>query len=239
MSDGSRPRERVDNRVGVETPEAVEFELDLAGLVPRGAAWLIDGVLKVVVITVISVPMMVLGDAGGAAMLLLMFALSWLYNPLFEVFNGGRTPGKKALEIRVVNRDGTPVGWYGSIIRNLVRVVDGLPVGYVVGIIAMIVSGRFQRLGDLAGDTVVVYDGEQTATRDIKRLPDAEPIQIPVVLRPHEQEAIVDFAERSRALGRARSSELAGILRPMFDVATSSEAKEQTHGLAQRIVRWG
>ena len=230
---------RVDNRISVETPEAVEFDLDLAGVAPRAGAWAIDWMLKAAIVTVVAIVVGVIGDLAMSVVLLTMFGATWLYHPLFEVWQDGQTPGKKALSIRVVNRDGTPVGWYGAIVRNLVRVADAAPFGYVTGVVAMIVGGRFQRLGDLAGDTVVVYHRVSPGTLDAGRLPEAEPVQVPVVLHPHEQEAIVDYAERSPQLGRARSAELAGILGSMFDVADRDEAMVHLQGLAQRIVRWG
>ena len=142
-------------------------------------------------------------------------------------------------DVRVVNRDGTPVGWYGAVTRNLIRVVDFLPAAYVTGIVSMVISGRFQRLGDLAGDTVVVYDHAGYETTDVGQLPQVEPAKVPVVLQPHEQEAIVDFAERARRLGKGRSEELAEILSPLTDAATKEEATQAVYGLAQRIVRWG
>ncbi len=231
--------ERVDNRVSVETPEAVEFDLDLAGVIPRTGAWFVDGFLKMLILWGTAFAFFMLEEIGVGLIMLVMFVVMWLYNPLFEVFNQGRTPGKMIFDVRVVNRDGTPVGWYGAIIRNLVRVVDLLPFGYTTGVVAMVMSGRFQRLGDLAGDTVVVYHRGAYSTRDSGQLPDADPVQVPVPLQPHEQEAIVDFAERSRMLGRDRSAELAQILSPMTDATTRPEAVDSVYGVAQRIVRWG
>lgn len=231
--------QRVDNRISVETPEAVEFQLELAGLVPRASAWTIDWVLKMAVVAVVAIAGAIIPLVGMPVMMLASFGAMWLYNPLFEVFNDGQTPGKQVCELQVVHCDGTPVGWYGAIVRNLVRVVDMLPVGYATAVVSMIVSGRFQRLGDVAGDTVVVYRRRPTSRRDATRLPPADPVEVPVVLQPHEQEAIVAFAERSRTLGADRGAELAKILGPVVDAPTDKEAMQRLHGLAQRIVRWG
>ena len=231
--------ERVDNRVRVETPEAVEFDLDLAGVIPRTGAWMVDGFIKMFVIWAAAFLLIFLREIGVGLIFLVMFSLLWLYNPVFEILNQGRTPGKMVFDVRVVNRDGTPVGWYGAVTRNLIRVVDFLPAAYVTGIVSMVISGRFQRLGDLAGDTVVVYDRGAYETADVGRLPQAEPVKVPVVLQPHEQEAIVDFAERSRGLGRGRTEELAEILAPLTEASTAREATRSVFGLAQRIVRWG
>lgn len=236
----TRHLQRIDNRVSVETPEGVEYDLELAGISPRAGAWVVDFMIKTGVLWVGLLFVIPFGERlGMAIVLLVLFVTMWMYHPIFEIWKNGQTPGKMLFNVRVVNRDGTPVGWYGTIVRNLVRVVDLLPFGYVTGVMSMIISGRFQRLGDLAGDTLVVYHRGAYATRDLARLPEAEPVQIPVVLQPHEQEAIVDFAERAPMLGKARSAELASILTPISDASTGKSATRYLFGLAQRIVRWG
>ncbi len=67
----------------------------------------------------------------------------------------GATLGKMALGMRVVKVDGSPIGWSESIIRNLLRIVDGL-FGYLVGAISIWTSPLCQRLGDRAAHTVVI-----------------------------------------------------------------------------------
>ena len=42
------------------------------------------------------------------------------------------------------------------VIRNLLRPVDGLPLAYLLGGLACLISKRAQRLGDLAAGTIVV-----------------------------------------------------------------------------------
>ena len=46
---------------------------------------------------------------------------------LFETLAGGATPGKRAMDLRVVHVDGTPVGWSASVARNFLRMVDAFP----------------------------------------------------------------------------------------------------------------
>jgi uncharacterized RDD family membrane protein YckC len=90
--------------------------------------------------------------------LLLDLFLTTLYFLLFETLWGGRTPGKRMTQIRVVGEQGTGVGWRESVLRNLLRAVDTLPAGYLIGVLAMIFSPRGQRLGDLVAGTLVVRD---------------------------------------------------------------------------------
>lgn len=67
----------------------------------------------------------------------------------------GQPPGKRLLGLVVVHRDGSPCGFGGSLVRNLLRVLDGL-FYYALGLVVMLVSDRRQRIGDHAARTVVV-----------------------------------------------------------------------------------
>ncbi len=80
--------------------------------------------------------------------------LSIVYYIVMEATQGA-TLGKMALGLRVVKTDGSPISWTESIIRNLLRIIDGL-FFYLVGAIFIWTSPLKQRLGDRAANTVVV-----------------------------------------------------------------------------------
>ena len=115
--------------------------------------------------------------------------------------------------IRVVNANGTPVGWTGSLIRNLIRNIDALPGCYLFGFISVMLSEKFQRLGDLAAATLVVYETRAAAR---KKAFDIAPLPLRVPLSPEEQQAIVSFAERTPELTDDRADELAATVAPVF-----------------------
>ena len=77
----------------------------------------------------------------------------------------GQTIGKMALDIVVVTEDGDPIDYGPAAIRTLLRIVDALPAFYLVGIVAVLVTDRKQRLGDLVADTVVVRASETESLR--------------------------------------------------------------------------
>ncbi len=81
------------------------------------------------------------------------FILEWGYYVFFETTASGRSPGKRALSLRVVKEGGYPIGFIDSVLRNLLRGADFLPVGYVVGLFAMAGDARFRRLGDRVAGT--------------------------------------------------------------------------------------
>jgi uncharacterized RDD family membrane protein YckC len=78
-----------------------------------------------------------------------------LYYILLEGYLG-QTFGKMVLGIKVVREDNGEVpGLGGATIRTLFRIVDGL-FSYLVAFIAVLISGKNQRLGDMAAHTLVV-----------------------------------------------------------------------------------
>ena len=203
----------LDTTHNIATPEGVELRLPVAGLAARTLAWLVDAVIKFFGLSLLSAILGWLGGTGQMLILLFLFATLWLYNVFFEVFNHGATPGKRALKLRVMNVNGTPVGWRGSMLRNLIRAVDALPGVYLFGCISVLLTERFQRLGDLAAGTIVVHE-----VRDFSagRIGDIEPLPVRVPLSPDEQQAIVSYGERAQRINRERGEELAALLEPVL-----------------------
>lgn len=68
----------------------------------------------------------------------------------------GRTPGKRVAGTQVVKVDGSPAGFSESAIRNLVRIVDFLPMAHAIGVVTMFFNRQAWRLGDFAVGTLVV-----------------------------------------------------------------------------------
>jgi len=87
---------------------------------------------------------------GIGSALVVGFLYYWLLEGIF-----GATLGKAIIGIRVRDKSGGPCGLKPSLIRNLLRLVDGLGV-YLVGFLVAIFSKLRQRLGDHLARTVVV-----------------------------------------------------------------------------------
>lgn len=151
-----------EDRVSISTPEGLEIELNLAGLGSRIAASMIDALILGVVLILAAFGIFGLADRLSSPLLAIGFG--WLvvmlitigYFVAFETFNEGRTPGKRAVGIRVIGVDGQPVRFGPSLVRNLLRIVDLFPALPILGPISILVSDRNQRLGDLAAATLVV-----------------------------------------------------------------------------------
>jgi hypothetical protein len=88
----------------------------------------------------------------------LSFVVLWGYYLVAEMLSNGQSPGKRVIGLRVVREGGRPVTFAASAIRNVIRLVDFLPLFYGIGVVTMFIDKRARRLGDLAGGTLVVRE---------------------------------------------------------------------------------
>ena len=121
----------LDNRLRIETPEGIDLWLRPAGVIPRALAFGIDLLIRGALILTLIMLLAPLRQLGEGLLLILLFLLNWWYMVLFEVLNQGRSPGKKLLKLRVVQEDGTPIGWANSLLRNLLRFSEPALLGRV------------------------------------------------------------------------------------------------------------
>jgi uncharacterized RDD family membrane protein YckC len=153
--------------VTITTPEHVPIRLEPAGAGSRFLATMIDTSM---VLGISSVTGTLLGSflpAGIAVALTITinFVLTWGWHVFWEVRRQGRSPGKRALRLRVVDARGLPVSLYQSLVRNIVRALDFAPAFYGIGAIVTMVTRSRRRLGDLVADTLVVRDAQPLAYR--------------------------------------------------------------------------
>lgn len=100
----------------------------------------------------------------GAGLVLIAFGLTYYF---VAEATTGQTIGKRMTRLRVVMRDGRPAPANAIAARTVLRLIDVLPVGWMIGgLVMLLTGGRRQRLGDLAARTVVRNDD-----RSIPRAP--------------------------------------------------------------------
>lgn len=198
------------------TPEGVALRLPAAGPLPRALAWSIDAAIRGAGVLAASMFLGLLGKSGLGLFALVLFAALWVYPVLFEVLRDGQTPGKRAMDLRVIREDGAPVGWQASIVRNLMRTVDMLPIGYAVGLVAGLFDPAGRRLGDMVAGTLVIHvppraSGKRKPASASPAVAAAGTPLAGVALLPYEQAAVVAFSERAASLTPERQEELAGL----------------------------
>src|SRR5262249_55810189 len=145
----------------VITTEKVPFSYRVAGIGSRFLAWLLDGLLIVLLLFAGLMFSPVLDSfkpgLGQAVFFIWMFVATNGYFLFFEWIWLGQTPGKRALGIRVIQDRGTRVSFFHSAVRNIVRFADMLPLFYALGFAVMMSHPKQRRLGDWAAGTLVVH----------------------------------------------------------------------------------
>jgi uncharacterized RDD family membrane protein YckC len=154
----------------VISTEKVPLVYRVAGVGSRFCAWLIDMGIIGFLFYVIAVNALaweaVRPGLGFAVAMLLTFVVQWCYFMLFEWLWHGQTPGKRIVGIRAIDMQGSGISLGQAAVRNVLRVVDGLPLLvpdvvppllYGVGFLVAACNRDQRRLGDLAAGTLVVH----------------------------------------------------------------------------------
>lgn len=144
----------------ISTSEGVEIHMTIAGLGSRFLAWLLDGLILLILLLITGVATSAaLKDfymlAMGMTSVLVVFA-PITYLIAMETLNGGRTVGKMAVGLKTIRLNGAPIGFGASLVRSIFVLVDFFLFG--IGIICMITTQKSQRFGDLAAKTLVVRE---------------------------------------------------------------------------------
>lgn len=148
------------NQLIIETQEGVRFSLPLASPVTRLIALVLDLATIWAIMSVFGIVMTLMGfislDIAAAFYTVAYFVVSIGYFIFMEWRWRGQTLGKRVMKLRVMDERGLRLRGNQVIIRNLLRFVDSLPLLYFVGGTVCLLTQRSQRLGDLAGGTVVI-----------------------------------------------------------------------------------
>ncbi len=207
------PARRIDTLQTVELAEGMEIHLRAAGPFLRIVAYILDLLVEVAALLLIQLLFKLIFPFVGynvsqALALLSVFFVWWFYHVLFEISPWGATVGKKVFGLRVVDEAGGGVTLGQAMIRNFIRGAEiMLPL---IPLIAFF-HPRFQRLGDLAAGTLVVY----ARPRVDPLIPGPPPLaKVPVnlTLSREEEAAILSFRYRSGGWSEARRMELANHL---------------------------
>ncbi len=211
-----------DEMLNIDTPENVAFGYTVAGIGSRFLAALVDTTIIVLLQLIVvgasayalsaAKLMNELGAWASAIFGLVAFLLFWGYYIFFEMLWNGQSPGKRWAGLRVIRTDGTPVTLAEAVIRNLVRIIDFLPFGYGLGVVAMFANDQARRLGDLAAGSMVVHDGGEISVQSIAAHGHiAIPIDLPWLspdlplerLQQEDIQIVEDFLSRRSELANA------------------------------------
>lgn len=208
------PERKLDTLQTIELAEGMEIRLRIAGPFLRVLAWFLDFIFLALAILVLSIVIgisgLIIGDNVVSGLLMLAwFFLSWWYPVFFEASKWGATFGKKICGLRVMQPSGAPISFSQAVVRNFLRVVDINPPFFgLIGMASCLATRRFQRLGDLAAGTVVVYD-RQDLMPAAQGPPPLTPLRPSVAIKPEEARALSTFRDRAVYWSDARRIEIA------------------------------
>lgn len=252
----------MEDKLTLETPEQLEINYNIARLGSRFIAALWDSffIASLEILLIFGSYLIVdavdgfaseLGNWIVGVMIFMIFVILWGYYVIFELMWNGQSPGKRLVGIRTVRQNGAPIGLSESAIRNIVRIIDFMPMGYGFGVLTMFVDMQSRRLGDFAAGTLVVHDkvpvsletlGKQVTT-DTRLLEPALPNLSR--LEETEVEAIRRFLQRRDTLQNdiQLSAQLAQRVRAKLEmdtpVAPLGLHREDLDLLKRVVAQWG
>lgn len=181
--------------------------------------WLLAAALVRLLPAVLRIPRLPKELLGAAAILALL--TYFLYHPVLEVAMQGRTPGLRKAGARIVTVEGATPGTGALLLRNVFRLIDCLPVCYVVGLAFTLFTPQRVRLGDMVAGTVLVLD-EREAAESLGRL--AAQLER-TTLSVEALQLIHDLLERWRSLQERQRTQLARELLGKLDPGFTTQGE--------------
>ncbi|SHG35596.1 Uncharacterized membrane protein YckC, RDD family [Flavobacterium fluvii] len=154
------------SELSIQTTQNVVINFKAASVGERMLASLLDLLIKVAYIIVVAyVFFNLLGISNilnrvdmwsRISIIILFFFPVMIYSVTLESIFEGQTIGKKLIKIKVVKIDGYQAGFGDYLIRWLFRIVENNMLGGLIGLVAMLVSSKTQRMGDMAAGTAII-----------------------------------------------------------------------------------
>ncbi len=167
------------------------------------------------------------------------FVVTWFYSAVTETYFNGQSFGKMLTNLRVLCTNGNSINGTQATLRNFFRLLDawpGISLGFLFGIqsldniflptfmlglVMMTISRKYQRIGDLVAGTIVVNEDQRWAP-DLINFTDPRVAQLAEIL-PNDFEvsasmarSLADFTDRRRYLANQRVAEIATHLGPLL-----------------------
>lgn len=192
----------------IDTANALDIKLEIAGAGARAHAFVIDWHIRLLLALVwlLLLGLLLIGsvenwgnrlDASDSEWLgIIVFMppvlIYTLYHPVLEIVLRGHTPGKRMAGIRIASNSGQTPTIGALLIRNIFRLVDSLPMMYILGLGFTMFTKRSVRIGDIAAGTLLVYE-EKISN---KALQDATNLALNSNLSVEDQSLLLEILER-------------------------------------------
>ncbi len=234
---------QVNDLIYVNSADAMSYALEIAGVGARSYAFVLDWHIRLLVALLwiylaaflfydISIFSTLFEEdtanaAAGWVVFLPAVIVYFFYHPILEIVMHGTTPGKRTAGVRLITLEGFTPGIGSILIRNIFRLIDGLPGVYTVGLLVAIFTKNHVRIGDIAAGTVLVYEkhtGKQT-------LSDVAQQSLNSSLSTENYDLLLELLERWQQLGKPQRIHLGQqFLNKIGDeLLTDDQAQLKTH----------
>jgi uncharacterized RDD family membrane protein YckC len=158
-----------DDQISVRSVTGVDIKMTIAGPGSRSYAFVIDWHIRLLLALAWLLLGTIIAKVGDISKLyetlfskLPSILIYFLYHPILEIAMRGRTPGKRVAGVRILDRTGGVPSGMALLIRNLFRLIDSLPLAYVIGLVSCFVTAHRVRIGDMAAGTLLVVDQSES-----------------------------------------------------------------------------
>ncbi len=210
----------VNGVLELNSADAMSYALEIAGVGARSYAFVMDWHIRLLAAIVwiylatflfydITIFQTIFDeDTANAAAPWVIFLPSaiiyFFYHPILETVMHGSTPGKRMAGVRLVTLEGHTPGVGSILIRNIFRLIDGIPGVYTVGLIVAMVTKNHVRIGDMAAGTLLIYDKESGK----HALSDVAQQSLDSNLSAEDYDLLLELLERWRQLGKQQRMHL-------------------------------
>jgi uncharacterized RDD family membrane protein YckC len=153
-------------QLSINTTQNVVINFSAASVGERIGAYMLDLLIKIAYIVVLAVLFTYVFKIDKVfagmdnwtifAIITVITLPITFYSLFFELWMEGQTLGKRIVKIKVVKIDGYQASFGDYLIRWIFRLID-ISIGMgIIGLIAMVVNKKTQRLGDISAGTAVI-----------------------------------------------------------------------------------
>ena len=234
---------QVNELIYINSADAMSYTLEIAGVGARSYAFVLDWHIRLLLALVWIYLAAFLfydfsifstmfeedtaNDAAAWVVFLPAAIVYFFYHPILETVMHGTTPGKRTAGVRLITLEGFTPGFGSILIRNIFRLIDGLPGVYTVGLLVAIFTKNHVRIGDIAAGTVLVYEKHT----DKKSLSEVAQQSLNSSLSAENYDLLLELLERWQQLDKPQRIHLGQhfLSRIGDELVTDDQAQLKTH----------
>jgi len=212
------------------TAQNVNLSYNPASMGSRMGSFILDWIIKIAYIILVSIIISNLPIKDSYFLMSLFFLPVMFFSLIFEVFNQGQTPGKKANNLKVVSADGRPTKISQYILRWLMGVVDFYILSGAIALLSIGSSLKSQRVGDMIANTLVVdlKPRKKLHNTAFVKIPENYQPQYPsaIDLRSEEVQVIKEVLQNRHENSFHLTTETAAKIESILDIRKETNSRD-------------